>query len=107
MGRADARRYCTMLAAAMIGINSFGLLLLVGMKAVDTPTTSALDRVLRSNTLRVGTTLDYAPYSLRCPDGTAAGADIEYARLLCHQPERTVTNRRNILVNFVGGCRQQ
>lgn len=82
MGRADARRYCTMLAAAMIGINSFGLLLLVGMKAVDTPTTSALDRVLSSNTLRVGTTLDYAPYSLRCPDGTAAGADIEYARLL-------------------------
>jgi cyclohexadienyl dehydratase len=43
---------------------------------------SALDRVLQTRVLRAGTTLDYAPFSLRCADGRAAGSDVEAARAL-------------------------
>lgn len=77
--RADARRYCAIMTIVMMtGINSFGLLLLFGKGG----NTSALDRVLNSKILRVGATMDYPPYSLQCADATAAGADIDMARLL-------------------------
>jgi len=35
--------------------------------------------------LRVGTTGDYAPFSLRRPDGTYEGADVEMARDLAER----------------------
>src|SRR6266478_4374615 len=46
------------------------------MSTTGTPT---LDRIRAAGVLRVGTTGDYTPFSLRRPDGAYAGADIDMA----------------------------
>jgi len=47
------------------------------MMRIDTSPT--LSRVQRAGVLRVGTTGDYTPFSLKQPDGSYAGADIDMA----------------------------
>jgi cyclohexadienyl dehydratase len=46
---------------------------------------SALDRIRAAGVLRVGTTGDYTPFSLKRPDGSYAGADIEMAHDLAER----------------------
>ena len=48
------------------------------MSNID-PRPPTLDRIRGAGVLRVGTTGDYAPFSLRRPDGTYEGADVEMA----------------------------
>ncbi|CAJ1434092.1 unnamed protein product [Effrenium voratum] len=54
-----------------------GLIFLVNFAAATNPASATLDSVRKSGILRVGATLDYPPFSLRCKDGSAAGADID------------------------------
>ena len=49
------------------------------------PSSPTLDRIRGAGVLRVGTTGDYAPFSLRRPDGTYEGADVEMARDLAER----------------------
>lgn len=61
------------------------LALLAGAAFANGATAGALDDVQRSGVLRVGTPGDYAPFSLRQPDGSYRGADItEVERLAEH-----------------------
>src|SRR5260370_30027642 len=53
------------------------------MSTTGSPT---LDRIRAAGVLRVGTTGDYTPFSLRRPDGSYEGADIEMA----HDLARTI-----------------
>jgi len=53
------------------------------MMRIDTSPT--LSRVQRAGVLRVGTTGDYTPFSLKQPDGSYAGADIDMAHDLARQ----------------------
>ena len=53
------------------------------MMRIDTSPT--LSRVQRAGVLRVGTTGDYTPFSLKQPDGSYAGADIDMAHDLAGQ----------------------
>lgn len=46
---------------------------------------STLDRIRAAGVLRVGTTGDYTPFSLRRPDGSYEGADIEMAHDLAER----------------------
>src|SRR5881227_3150031 len=52
------------------------------MTANDSPT---LARIRAAGMLRVGTTGDYTPFSLKQPDGTYQGADIEMAHDLAER----------------------
>lgn len=77
------RRHCVALAAALVLMNIASLALVVGItlrKRIAAET--RLDWVLAAKVLRVGATLDYPPFSFRCADGSAAGADIDMVRLL-------------------------
>ena len=53
------------------------------MSTTGSPT---LDRIRAAGVLRVGTTGDYTPFSLRRPDGSYEGADIDMA----HDLARTI-----------------
>ncbi|HEX7416643.1 MAG TPA: transporter substrate-binding domain-containing protein [Steroidobacteraceae bacterium] len=55
---------------------------LARLRAVDS---AALERVTTAGVLRVGTTGDYAPFSVEGPDGVLAGADIALAKSLARQ----------------------
>jgi len=46
---------------------------------MTTALSPTLDRIRAAGVLRVGTTGDYTPFSLRRPDGSYEGADIEMA----------------------------
>src|SRR5207253_10720456 len=52
------------------------------MTAKDSPT---LARIRAAGVLRVGTTGDYTPFSLKQPDGSYQGADIEMAHDLAER----------------------
>src|SRR5436305_10514714 len=52
------------------------------MTATDSPT---LDRIRAAGVLRVGTTGDYTPFSLKQPDGSYQGADIDMAHDLAER----------------------
>lgn len=57
------------------------LLLLVSSTAAQE---SALDRVIRTGVLRIGTTADYRPFTYRT-DGTYDGFDVRLARLIANE----------------------
>ena len=60
-------------------------LLLLTAATITTAQAATLDQIQQSGTLRIGTPGDYAPFSLRQPDGTYRGADItEVERLAAH-----------------------
>src|ERR1700675_1214737 len=44
-----------------------------------------LDRIRAAGVLRVGTTVDYTPFSLKQPDGSYQGADIDMAHDLAER----------------------
>ena len=46
---------------------------------MDIEASPIIDRIQRAGVLRVGTTGDYTPFSLKQPDGSYAGADIDMA----------------------------
>ena len=49
------------------------------------PSSPTLDRIRGAGLLRVGTTGDYAPFTLQRPDGTYEGADVEMAHDLAER----------------------
>ena len=69
---------------------NFGVLVLLALRLSDhisreRPTSTTLDRVLKSGVLRVGITADYPPFTLRCSGGAGAvGSDIDEAADLAH-----------------------
>ena len=77
-GTRTRQRLCIAGAVLLVIMNIVGLIILVDFAAaIKHASVSTLDSVLQSGILRVGATLDYPPFSLRCKDGSAAGADIE------------------------------
>jgi cyclohexadienyl dehydratase len=52
---------------------------------MDTTLSPTLDRIRKAGVLRVGTTGDYTPFSLRRADGSYEGADIEMAHDLAER----------------------
>ncbi len=61
------------------------LAFMAALVASHTVAAGSLDSARRSGVLRVGTPGDYAPYSLREPDGSYRGADIAEAQRLAGQ----------------------
>ena len=81
----DASRRCPGVGRCLV-LSLFGLLVLLNVlllvvlsvRSTSHPV-STLDAVASRHTLRIGATLDYPPFSMRCADGTAAGADVDAA----------------------------
>ena len=55
------------------------LLLVASMASTGAAPVATLNSVAVAAVLRVGLTLDYPPFSFRCADGSAAGADVDAA----------------------------
>lgn len=70
---------CAAFAIVLGAVNSVALIVAV---VVGSNRDSSLNGVLSSNVLRVGLTLDYAPYSLKCNGGTDRGVDVDLANAL-------------------------